>query len=328
MAETETIVEEVPEEVGIDTTTEDPVVEGVPEEGAPTEGDPNAETDPEGGGAEVEEAPEFTYAAFDEAEVDTVFKDAAGNEFRKVEGCEIPVPVIPKDDEMYSFLHSHGFDQNVINEEFWTNNGELSEDTLAGLAEIFGKGPVESYMSNVRAAHLAYLDGAKSESEAAARQAEQAAQERTARDTMLYSTAGKVFGTEDPEESKAAMMDIITYANESMTKDRRIELKQVLDTGSTFMVNTVLKSIKREMEFNSGDVHKLVSIDGNQSTVDDVVPTGGDEGLPDVPMSISENDLHKYMNDSRGPYWTNLAFREKVDAARLRAIRTARGKRQ
>ena len=259
--------------------------------------------------AEDGDAVEWTPEAFEEAESGVQFKDANGSMYEKVEGCEIPVPMCDKEAGMYKELANLGFDQDVINREFWQNKGDLSEDTITALKQVLPAGMVDAHLAALEGEHVAYLDSLTRQNSDAVKAKEEAAAKLEKRDSETLDTAAKVF---DNEDGKVAFDEAVAFINENYDLDRRKEIAATLQTGTLFSRKALLNAIKRDMDYNGGDVHKLINADGSVTAQKVVGGAITAEAYHDIISNPTNPDHTKYMND--------MAFQNEIDNRRSKGI--------
>lgn len=260
---------------------------------------------------------ELDAEAFGEAEAGTLFTDGE-HTYKKVDGCEVAVPVIDEKDEMYKFLKTSGFDQNEINEEFWVNKGELSDDTLNSLRNVYGPGPVDSFVNAQKQAHMAYLDKLNDGEVAAKNEAAKVRAAVEARDNETYGMVSEVFGQDD---GKTYWHDeVIPYLNENVSVDRRRDIANALNTGGEWARRTLMKSIEREMRMERGEVHKLINL--NDSPADNNEAANGSKA--NLQGAITQAQFEEILSDPSQRYWKDDDYNKRVQEAYLRGQRRNR----
>lgn len=282
-------------EIAGDETT---AVEGEGQEGETPEATPDED-------GHIPFAPEV----FAEAEEGTSFKDAEGKVYEKLEGVSVPVPRCDPNSEMYKNLKEYGFDQDEINREFWKGKGDVSEDTLKALKEVFPGGMVDEFFASKKAEHLAFWDSLSRKNSDAERTKAEVAEKQAKRDTETLSLVATTFGTDD---GAAKWPEVVDFINANYEQDRRKEIAVALSTGTMFSRKALLNVIKRDMEYASGDVHKLINADGVVSAA----KVGGG--------ALSGEQFHNILSSPSNPdhkrYHTEPAFAAEIDARRQKGI--------
>lgn len=285
-------------DAGLDTVEEEDAA-------APAEGE---EADPKGD-EEESEHPAFTQEAFTEAEAGTTFKDANGRLYEKVEGVDLPVPRCDTEAPIYKELKNFGFDQDVINREFWMNKGDVSEDTLKSLKDVFPAGMVDEFFAAKKAEHLAYLDSLSRQNSDAEKAKAAAIERQTQRDNETLDITASVFGSDD---GKAKFDEVVGFINANYELARRKEIAASLSGGTVFVRKALMQAIKRDMEYAGGDVHKLLNADGVVS----VAKVGG--------KALSGSQFHDIVANPSNPdhkkYHSDPAFAAEIDARRSKGI--------
>ena len=251
----------------------------------------------------------FVEKSFVEAEVGATFKDGEGKIFEKLEGVDLPVPRCNPASEMYKNLKEYGFDQDVINREFWQGKGEVSEDTIKALKEVFPGGMVDEFFASKKAEHLAFLDGLSRKNSDAEKAKVAVAEKQAKRDEETLSLVATTFGAED---GKAQWAEVVDFINGNYEVDRRKEIAAALAGGTVFSRKALLNSIKRDMEYATGDVHKLINSDGVVS----VAKVGGGALTGDAYHKILSNPSHP----DHKRYHTEPSYAAEVDARRQKGI--------
>jgi len=251
----------------------------------------------------------FAESSFAEAEEGTSFKDADGKVYEKLEGVTVPVPRCDPASEMYKNLKEYAFDQDDINREFWKGKGDVSEDTIKALKEVFPGGMVDEFFASKKAEHLTFWDALSRRDVDAERTAAEIAEKQVKRDTDTLSLVATTFGAED---GAAKWPEVVDFINANYEQDRRKEIAVALSTGTMFSRKALLNVIKRDMEYSSGDVHKLINADGVVSAA----KVGGG--------ALSGEQFHTILSNPTNPdhkrYHSEPAFAAEVDARRQKGI--------